>query len=48
MQETILGRALALPFIIAVKPNVVPLPFGRTVSVVPLVLNAPLHVVVTC
>jgi hypothetical protein len=42
------GRAELLPFVIVVKPNVLPLPFGRTVSVPPLLVKAPLQVVVTC
>ena len=42
------GRAELLPFIIVVKPNVLPLPLGRTVKVWPLLVKAPLHVVVTC
>ncbi len=36
MQELICGRALELPFIIVVKPNVLPLPLERIVITLPL------------
>jgi len=43
------GRALLLPFVIVVKPKVLPLPLGLTVIVLPLLLQlkVPLHVVET-
>ena len=50
MQEVIWGRALVLPLVIVVNPNVVPLPSGLTVIVVPPLLqaNVPLQVVEIC
>ncbi|MBF9134528.1 hypothetical protein I0C86_37210, partial [Plantactinospora sp. S1510] len=48
MQDLIWGRAPELPFIIVVKPNVLPLPLERIVSTVPLLLRLalPFQVVV--
>ena len=48
VRQLTLGRALLLPFIIVVKPNVLPLPFGLTFWAPPLFVKAPLQVVVTC
>ncbi len=49
VQEVICGRAELLPFIMVVKPNVLPLPLDRMVSTVPLASTAglPLQVVET-
>lgn len=49
VQDLIWGRALELPFIIVVKPNVLPLPLERTVITLPLLsqLKLPLQVVET-